>query len=107
MTDLLRLSNVSKSYTMDGVTFNALKRISFSIKEGEFTAIMGPSGSGKSTLMHIIGCLDRPTDGHVYIEDKDVARSGDIELAKIRNTHIGFIFQQFNLLRKTSAVRNV
>lgn len=92
---------------MDGVTFQALKNISLSIKKGEFVAIMGPSGSGKSTLMHIIGCLDRPSSGHVYIEGKDIAQANDKELAQIRNTHIGFVFQQFNLLRKTSAVTNV
>lgn len=107
MTDLLRLSDVSKSYRMDGVTFDALKRVNLTIRAGEFTAIMGPSGSGKSTLMHIIGCLDRPTSGHVFIEGRDIVSVGDREMAKIRNTYIGFVFQQFNLLRKTSAIANV
>lgn len=107
MTDILRIDNISREYKMDGVTFQALKNISLSIKKGEFVAIMGPSGSGKSTLMHIIGCLDRPSSGHVYIEGKDIAQANDKELAQIRNTHIGFVFQQFNLLRKTSAVTNV
>lgn len=107
MTDLLRLVNVSKEYKMDGVTFQALGNISLSIRKGEFVAIMGPSGSGKSTLMHIIGCLDKPSAGHVFIEDRDIFQANDRELAEIRNTHIGFVFQQFNLLRKTSALSNV
>lgn len=107
MTDLLSLRNVSKAYKMDGVTFQALDSISLSIKKGEFVAIMGPSGSGKSTLMHLIGCLDRPTSGTITIEGKDISTTNDKELAEIRNTHIGFVFQQFNLLRKTSAITNV
>ncbi|MCL4199998.1 ABC transporter ATP-binding protein [Patescibacteria group bacterium] len=107
MTTLLKIANVSKEYKMDGVVFQALDNVSLSIKEGEFVAIMGPSGSGKSTLMHIIGCLDRPTSGKVYIEEHDIFTANDAELAEIRNTHIGFVFQQFNLLRKTSALSNV
>ena len=107
MTNLLSISRVSKSYVMDGVTFTALNDVSLTIKKGEFVAIMGPSGSGKSTLMHIIGCLDKPTSGTVVIEGKDVSKASDTELAAIRNTHIGFVFQQFNLLRKTSAITNV
>ena len=105
--DLLRIKNISKEYRMDGVTFSALSDISLTIREGEFTAIMGPSGSGKSTLMHIIGCLDRPTAGSVFIEKHDVSRASEKELARIRNSHIGFVFQQFNLLRRTSALANV
>lgn len=104
---LLRVERVSKEYKMDGVVFRALRNVSISIKRGEFVAIMGPSGSGKSTLMHIIGCLDRPTSGNVFIEGKDIFTANDRELAEIRNTHIGFVFQQFNLLRKTPAVINV
>lgn len=107
MTDLLRVSHVSKQYIMDDVTFTALGDVSLSIRKGEFVAIMGPSGSGKSTLMHIIGCLDRPTSGKVYIENHDIFTSDDRELAEIRNKHIGFVFQQFNLLRRTSALANV
>jgi len=105
--DLLRVDHVSKEYKMDGVVFRALNDVSLTIKRGEFVAIMGPSGSGKSTLMHIIGCLDRPSQGNVYIERKDIFIAKDRELAEIRNTHIGFVFQQFNLLRKTPAVTNV
>jgi len=107
MTDLLKISDVSKAYTMDGVVFQALNAVSVSIKKGEFVAIMGPSGSGKSTLMHIIGCLDRPTTGKVFIEGRDIFLANDKELAEIRNTHIGFVFQQFNLLRRTSSIANV
>lgn len=107
MTDLLKITNVSKAYTMDDVVFQALDNISLTIKKGEFVAIMGPSGSGKSTLMHIIGCLDRPTNGTVAIEGKEIFEKSDRELAEIRNTHIGFVFQQFNLLRRTSAISNV
>ncbi len=105
--ELLRVERVSKEYKMDGVVFRALHNVSLTIKKGEFVAIMGPSGSGKSTLMHIIGCLDRPSTGKVYIEGKDIFKANDQELSEIRNTHIGFVFQQFNLLRKTPAVTNV
>jgi putative ABC transport system ATP-binding protein len=105
--DLLRISHITKSYKMDDVSFSALSDVSITISRGEFVAIMGPSGSGKSTLMHIIGCLDRPTTGSVYIEKHDVSRASEKELAVIRNSHIGFVFQQFNLLRRTSAIANV
>jgi len=107
MTDLLKITDISKQYVMDGVIFQALENVTLSIKRGEFVAIMGPSGSGKSTLMHIIGCLDRPTSGKVYIEEHDIFTANDAELAEIRNTHIGFVFQQFNLLRRTSSLDNV
>lgn len=105
--ELLRISHITKEYRMDGVTFQALVDVSLTIKKGEFVAIMGPSGSGKSTLMHIVGCLDRPTSGEMYLEEHNIFKAGDTELASIRNTHIGFVFQQFNLLRKTASVANV
>lgn len=105
--DLLRIERISKEYKMDGVTFQALKNVSLTIRKGEFVAIMGPSGSGKSTLMHLIGCLDKPTSGNVILEGKNLAKASDIELAEVRNARIGFVFQQFNLLRKTPAVANV
>lgn len=107
MKDILRVSGISKVYRMDGVTFTALDNVSLTIKDGEFVAITGPSGSGKSTLMHILGCLDRPTSGKVIIDSQDISKATDKELAKIRNRYLGFVFQQFNLLRKTPAVTNV
>jgi len=107
MTDLLRVTHVTKEYSMGGETFRALDNVSLSIQKGEFAAIMGPSGSGKSTLMHIIGCLDHPTKGDVFIENRNTVGTTDTELASIRNKHIGFVFQQFNLLRRTSALSNV
>ncbi len=105
--EVLHVSNVSKVYKMDGVTFTALDNASLVVHKGEFVAIMGPSGSGKSTLMHIIGGLDRPTEGIVSIAGVDTTRATDRELARVRNSAIGFVFQQFNLLRKTSAIANV
>ena len=104
---LLRLTHVSKEYRMDGVVFQALDDISLRVHKQEFVAIMGPSGSGKSTLMHIIGCLDRPTSGVMYLEEHNIFKANDTELAQVRNHHIGFVFQQFNLLRKTTAKENV
>lgn len=106
-SDVLRISHISKIYTMDGVEFTAVRDVSLQVKNGEYVAIMGPSGSGKSTLMHIIGCLDRPTTGKVEIVGEDISHASDHALARIRNTSIGFVFQQFNLLRRTSALANV
>ncbi len=107
MKPLLVVEHVSKLYKMDGVEFQALSDVSLTIKEGEFVAIMGPSGSGKSTLMHIIGCLDKPTKGRVLLDSQDISKASENALAYIRNKSIGFVFQQFNLLRKTSAISNV
>lgn len=104
---VLRVSHIFKEYKMDGVTFTAIHDVSLIVGEGEYVAIMGPSGSGKSTLMHIIGCLDRPTSGAIEVGGKDISLASDRELARIRNTAIGFVFQQFNLLRRTSAIANV
>lgn len=104
---ILSLHHLSKKYRMGDSEFIALSDVSFSIKEGEYVAIIGPSGSGKSTLMHLIGCLDRPTTGSVSVEGKDISKATDTELALIRNKKIGFVFQQFNLLRKTSSIANV
>lgn len=104
---ILRVKNVSKVYKMDGVSVNALDGVSLEIFEGEFVSIIGSSGSGKSTLMHIIGCLDTPTTGRVILDGHEVSRMGERELAKIRNKKIGFVFQQFNLLSRTSALENV
>ena len=92
---------------MDGVEVAALKGVSLSIEQGEFVAIMGASGSGKSTLMHILGCLDRPSEGTIYLDGIDVSELHDNSLADIRNKKIGFIFQSFNLLARTAAITNV
>ncbi len=105
--ELLKISHVSKQYSMGDDTFWALQDVSLTIKVGEYVAIMGPSGSGKSTLMHIIGCLDHPTSGTVWIDGADISMAKEKELAGIRNKQIGFVFQQFNLLRKTSSIANV
>jgi len=108
MTSLITLSKVVKTYKLDeGVEVQALRGINLKIKKGEFVAIIGPSGSGKSTLMHIIGILDKPTSGTVILEEHDVAKLSEERLAGLRNTHIGFVFQAFNLLPRTSALENV
>ena len=107
MAKLLEIKHISKVYRLDGVTFQALDNVSFTLRSGEYVAIKGPSGSGKSTLMHIIGCLDKPTSGSVLLEGNDVSGASEKQLARIRNENIGFVFQQFNLLRRTSALANV
>lgn len=104
---LLKLVNVSKTYRLDSLAVQALKKVNLSIKKGEFVAIMGPSGSGKSTLMHIAGCLDTPTTGKVFLEGKDISQLSEAQLAQIRNKKIGFVFQAFNLIPRTSALNNV
>ena len=91
----------------DEIIFSALKNIDLEIKQGEFTSIIGPSGSGKSTLMHIIGLLDQPTSGSIFIEGKDVSKLNDDELSSLRNTFVGFVFQQFNLINKLTVLENV
>jgi len=104
---MLEIKKVKKIYQMGKVKVEALRGVSFYIDKGEFVAIMGPSGSGKSTLMHIIGCLDQPTEGNFVIGGKDVSKLNDDRLAEIRNKRIGFVFQQFNLLSRTSVLHNV
>jgi len=103
---MLEVENVTKTYGSGDTAFQALKGVTFTIHEGEFVAIMGPSGSGKSTLMHILGCLDTPSSGTYRLSGKDVSQLEDDELAEIRNQHIGFVFQSFNLLPRTTVVRN-
>ncbi len=105
--NILRLETVSKIYRMDGVSVKALDNVSLAIMEGEFVSIIGPSGSGKSTLMHIVGCLDTPTSGKVLLDDQEISQMTERQLAQVRNKKIGFVFQQFNLLPRTSALDNV
>jgi putative ABC transport system ATP-binding protein len=98
---------VTRSYRMDGVSVDALRGVSLTIEEGDYAAIIGPSGSGKSTLMHLLGCLDRPTSGTLLVRGRDVSSLDDGELADLRNQTIGFVFQAFQLLPRTTALENV
>ncbi len=104
---MIEVNNITKTYGSGDAKFQALKGVTFTINDGEFVAIMGPSGSGKSTLMHILGCLDTPTTGSYFLDSKDVSTQTDEELADIRRLHIGFVFQSFNLLPRTTVMRNV
>ena len=104
---LIKLENVWKTYKMGDVKVNALQGMSLEAKEGEFVAIMGPSGSGKSTAVNMIGCLDVPTKGKVFLENHDISRLSESELAQIRGRKIGFIFQQFNLVQTLTAIENI
>jgi len=99
--------NLVKTYRADGVKTPALRGVSFKVEEGEFTSIIGPSGSGKSTLLNLIGTLDRPTSGKVFIDEIDTSKLSDRELAKLRNEKIGFVFQSFNLIPRMTALMNV
>ncbi|MCK6162143.1 MULTISPECIES: ABC transporter ATP-binding protein [Bacillus] len=104
---MIQLSNVTKSYEVAQETFDVLSEIDLVIEKGEYMSIMGPSGSGKSTLMNIIGCLDRPTTGQYHFQGRELSAAKDQELAVIRNQFIGFVFQQFHLLPRLNARRNV
>ena len=104
---LIELRNLSKTYDLGEVKVQALRDVSLKICEGEFVALIGPSGSGKSTLMNVVGCLDRPTDGSYRLADEEVAGLNPDQLAQVRNRRIGFIFQNFNLLSRTTALENV
>lgn len=103
---VLELRDVVKTYTSGNTTFNALDHVDLKIYKGEFVSITGPSGSGKSTLMHIIGLLDNPTSGQVLLDGNDISRLKETQMARIRNVTLGFVFQQFNLLPKTSSLEN-
>lgn len=107
MNSVISIENVTKTYDMGEIKVHALRGVSLDIKKGDFVAIIGSSGSGKSTLMHIVGLLDRPTAGTVKLQGKDVNTLSQDERAILRNKHLGFVFQQFNLLRRTSALDNV
>jgi putative ABC transport system ATP-binding protein len=104
---LIKLENINKTFYLDHVKIEAVKNISLKIESGEFLSIVGPSGSGKTTLLNIIGCLSTPSSGKYFLDGKDVSSATDSEMAKIRNKKIGFVFQSFNLLGKTTALHNV
>ena len=103
---LIQLENLTKTYHVGETEVRALRGVSYTIKEGDFLAIMGPSGSGKSTMMNIIGCLDKPTSGRYLLEGEEVSKLDKNQLARIRNKKIGFVFQTFNLLSRTTALEN-
>lgn len=107
MSEIIRLQGVSKTYDTGKIQVQALKPLDLVVEQGEYVAIMGSSGSGKSTLMNILGCLDRPTDGQYFLDGEDVSKKNDNDLSLIRNKKIGFVFQSFNLIPRTSALRNV
>jgi putative ABC transport system ATP-binding protein len=107
MTNMISMSNITKTYHLPELDVPVLKQIDLSIASGEYVAIMGASGSGKSTLMNLIGCLDRPTSGQYILDSRDLTTLDDDELADIRNQYIGFVFQQFNLLPRLTALENV
>ena len=104
---MIRATNLSKVYQLEGIEVHALRGINLRVSDGEFLAVIGPSGSGKSTLMNMIGCLDTPTDGTYELNGQDVSSLSDNRLAEIRNQFIGFVFQSFNLLPRLSALENV
>ena len=104
---MIQTKNITKEYIIGSQVVQALKGINLDVDKGEFISIMGPSGSGKSTLMNIIGCLDSPSDGEYYLNNKPVSKLNDDELADIRNKEIGFVFQSFNLLARNTAFENV
>lgn len=104
---MIRLESITKSFLVGKDSINVLNKITLTIEEGEFVAIMGPSGSGKSTLMNIIGCLDKPSSGQYFLGGEDVSHYNDKELARVRNQSIGFVFQQFHLLPRLTALKNV
>lgn len=107
MTPVIAIRNLTKTYQMGEVAVHALRSVSLNINAGEFVTVIGPSGSGKSTLMHILGCLDQPTSGEYFLDGKDVSHLSDDEISSVRNSKIGFVFQGFNLLTRTSALENV
>jgi putative ABC transport system ATP-binding protein len=107
MSKVVKAKNLTKDYTLEKVKVPALRGVSFEVDKNEFVSIIGPSGCGKSTLLHLIGCLDHPTSGTVYLDEINVSTLDDNQLAEIRNKKIGFVFQTFNLLPRLSAIENV
>src|SRR4026209_516633 len=107
MPPVISVRNLVKTYVVGEVEVRALRGVNLEVQTGEFLAVTGPSGSGKSTFMHIIGCLDRPTSGQYFLDDKDVSRESKDDLARVRNNKIGFVFQGFNLLTRKTALDNV
>ncbi|MFA5136133.1 MAG: ABC transporter ATP-binding protein [Patescibacteria group bacterium] len=107
MREIIRVDSVWKEYQMGEILFQALKKIDVTIQEGELSSIMGPSGSGKSTLMHIIGLLDKPTRGTVFIKGQDISKLSDDKISTMRNEFVGFVFQQFNLINKLTIMENI
>lgn len=104
---MIKLEHISKLYSIGGETFTAVENVSLEIKDRDFTGIVGPSGSGKSTLMHMIGLLDQPTSGAIYVNDQDISKLSDDALSTLRNEYVGFVFQQFNLINKLTVLENV
>jgi len=107
MPPVISVRDLTKTYQVGEHSVHALRSVSLNIEQGEFVAVIGPSGSGKSTLMHILGCLDQPTGGQYFLTGRDVSRLSDDEVSLVRNQQIGFVFQGFNLLTRTSALENV
>lgn len=107
MTLAAKLVDLRKDYVLKGETVHALRGVSFDVPEGDYVAIMGPSGSGKSTLLNLLGCLDRPTSGSLFLGDEDVARMNDNQLSRIRASRIGFVFQSYNLIQQLTVVENI
>jgi putative ABC transport system ATP-binding protein len=102
-----KLIDLTKDYVLKGETVHALRGVSFDVPEGDYVAIMGPSGSGKSTLLNVLGCLDRPTTGSLFLGDEDVAKMNDNQLSRIRASRIGFVFQSYNLIQQLTVVENI
>src|SRR3954465_15282636 len=107
MPTVISVRKLVKTYVVGEVEVRALRGVNLDVQTGEFLAVTGPSGSGKSTFMHIVGCLDRPTSGQYFLDGEDVSRMSKDSLASVRNKKIGFVFQGFNLLKRTSALDNV
>jgi putative ABC transport system ATP-binding protein len=107
MANVVRVIDLVKTYYLESVTVQALRGVSLTVEEGDFVALMGPSGSGKSTLLNQLGCLDRPTSGHYFLGDEDVAQMDDDQLSEIRSRYLGFIFQSYNLLPQYTVVENI